>query len=127
MKKIEAAKAFAIIWCVISSFFMLSVLALFLILSMIISSDYTMELLEESVSPNGDFTARLYFHLSGGAAGTVSLRGYVTNNITEQTHPIYKSFRRGNFSVDWIDNVTVAINGIELNAISDSYGDVPHK
>jgi hypothetical protein len=120
MKKMESITTFTVVWSMIGG------LVVLLMLGRLVSSGrpYEMVLLEQAASPDETFVASLYMHLSGGAAGTVYMRGYVINAATGENRRIYTSFRRGSFSVEWLDDITVVINGVEIDAMSGTYGNV---
>jgi hypothetical protein len=76
---------------------------------------FELEFIQEAQSPNGIYTATLYFHFSGGAAGIVATRGYLRNNATETTRLVYNSSRRRDFNIEWTSDTTVVINDTKID------------
>src|SRR5690606_25302007 len=59
----------------------------------------------ELLSPSGDYTAQVYFHYYGGAAGGVNVYVNIishTENNVEST--VYASDAKSNFRIEWTDN-----------------------
>ncbi len=78
------------------------------------------EILETVISPNNRYTVTAYLH-NGGATVAYSVLGTVTDNKTGLKCNIYWQYRCSDAEIEWIDETTVVINGVELNVKKDKY------
>ncbi len=74
----------------------------------------------EASSPSNEYTVTAYLN-SGGATTGWSVLGTVTNNETEKNKNIYWQDECSEADIYWIDEITVSINGVELNVLKDVY------
>ncbi len=78
------------------------------------------EILSEVVSPNGAYTLTAYRN-NGGATTCYAVLCRVTNNKTGRGRNIYWQYRCSTASIQWIDEDTATINGMELDVWKDKY------
>jgi hypothetical protein len=78
------------------------------------------EIIEVSKSPDGAYTVTAYLN-NGGATTDYSVLCSVTNNQTGKTRNIYWQYHCQTADIQWLDNTTVIINGIELDVTKDIY------
>lgn len=78
------------------------------------------EVLQEVSSPGNTYTVTLYRN-NGGATTSYSILGAVKNNETGKERNIYWMYPCEDDQIQWIDDVTVIINGIELDVRKDAY------
>ena len=78
------------------------------------------ELLNEVVSPDGKYTISAYLN-NGGATTDYAVLCSVRNNKTEKEKNIYWNYHCTEAEIEWNDEDTVIINGIELNVTKDTY------
>ena len=78
------------------------------------------ELLNEVVSPDGKYTVSAYLN-NGGATTDYAVLCSVRNNKTEKEKNIYWNYHCTEAEIEWNDEDTVIINGIELNVTKDTY------
>lgn len=78
------------------------------------------ELLSESVSPDGKYTISTYLNNSGATTAYAVLCS-VRNNQTDKEKNIYWNHHCIEAKIEWNDEDTVTINGIELNVNEDTY------
>lgn len=71
-------------------------------------------------SPDKTYTIEIY-RSDGGATTSYAIRGELVNNRTDKRKNIYWEYKVNNVSVEWKDNYTVEINGIELDVRKDTY------
>lgn len=99
---------------------------LIVIISFMVSCSYSMEnlpqgeLLNSFDSPNGTYTVNIYL-CNGGATVDYAVRGELKNNIDGSQHNIYWNYHEDHAEVEWIDDETVIINGIQLNVLTEIY------
>ena len=81
----------------------------------------TGELISEVQSPGGKYTLKSY-RTDGGATTSYAIRGELNFN-TENKKPknIYWEYRVENSAVEWLDDDTVIINGVELDVPDEKY------
>ena len=81
----------------------------------------TGELISEVQSPSGTYTLKSY-RTDGGATTSYAIRGELNFN-TENKKPknIYWEYRVENSAVEWLDDDTVIINGVELDVPDEKY------
>lgn len=76
-------------------------------------------LIAQSSSSDGTYTVRAY-QVIGGTTVSDSIRAeLIFNNSNRMPKNIYWNYRESQVVIDWIDDDTVLINGVEL--------DVPHE
>lgn len=78
------------------------------------------ELLEEISSPDGNYTVSVYLN-NGGATTDYAVLCSARNNETEKERNIYWQYHCTKANVEWLDEKTVDINGVELDVEKDSY------
>ena len=72
-------------------------------------------------SPGGTYTLKSYL-ANGGATTSCAIRGELNFNIeNKKPKNIYWEYRVENVAVEWLDDYTVMINGIELDVPDDRY------
>ena len=74
----------------------------------------------ESTSPDGTYTVSAYLN-NGGATTSYSVLGVLKNNINNKTKNIYWQYRCDNAEIEWINNDTIKINGIQLQVEHEVY------
>ena len=81
----------------------------------------TGELISEVQSPGGTYTLKSY-RTDGGATTSYAIRGELKFN-TENKKPknIYWEYRVENAEVEWLDEDTVMINGVQLDVPDEKY------
>lgn len=72
------------------------------------------ELINEVVSPDGKYTVSAYLN-NGGATTDYAVLCSVRNNETEKEKNIYWNYQCTEAVIEWNNEDTVTINGIELN------------
>lgn len=82
----------------------------------------TGEYMFKSVSPNKNYTVRIY-QSSGGATTGFAIRGeLIDNNKTfNKKKNIYWNYPQETARVKWIDNDTVNISGHEINVKTETF------
>jgi hypothetical protein len=78
------------------------------------------EYLAESTSPNGTYTVTAYLN-NGGATTSYAVLGRLKNNKKGRTKNIYWQYRCEKAEMEWLDDETIKINGIELNVKNEIY------
>ncbi len=78
------------------------------------------ELINEVVSPDGKYTVSAYLN-NGGATTDYAVLCSVRNNETDKAKNIYWNYHCTKAEIEWIDEKTIAINGVELNVTKDTY------
>lgn len=78
------------------------------------------ELMETIYSPDGTYRINS-FRVLGNATVDFSVRCEVIENSSGKKRNIYWEYRCESARIEWIDNITVKINEIQLNVITDSY------
>ena len=78
------------------------------------------ELINEVVSPDGKYTVSAYLN-NGGATTDYAVLCSVRNNETEKKKNIYWNYHCTEAKIEWNDEDTVIINGVELNVDKDTY------
>ncbi|WP_420488292.1 DUF5412 domain-containing protein [Gottfriedia acidiceleris] len=76
--------------------------------------------LTEEKSPNGNYTLKAYV-TSGGATTGYAVRGELVYNKEKKSKTVYWNYRERAADIEWIDNVTVVINGHTLNIPNDKF------
>jgi hypothetical protein len=78
------------------------------------------EYLGESISPNGTHTVAAYLN-NGGATTGYAVLGTLKNNKNGKTKNIYWQYRCEKADMEWLDDETIKINGLELNVNNEIY------
>lgn len=78
------------------------------------------ELLNEVISPDGKYTVTSYLN-NGGATTDYAVLCSVKNNQTGKEKNIYWNYHCTEANIEWTNEDTVTINGIELNVKKDIY------
>lgn len=78
------------------------------------------KLLKESSSPDGKYTVSVYLN-NGGATTGYAVLCSVKDNESGKERNIYWKYRIENANVEWTNEKTVIINGVELDVTKDSY------
>lgn len=78
------------------------------------------EYLDELTSPNGTYTVTTYLN-NGGAITNYSVLGTLKNNINGEIKNIYWEYRCEESEMEWLNDETIKINGIELNVRNEIY------
>lgn len=77
-------------------------------------------LMSEIKSPDGNYTIKAY--VSEAALSAPAVRGELNYNETKKKPKnIYWNYREDSANIEWIDNVTVIINGHKLNILHDTF------
>ena len=79
------------------------------------------ELISEVQSPNGEYSIKGYL-TNGGATTSYAIRGELNyNNSKRRAKNIYWNYREEEAIIEWVDNNTVIINGIELDVPNEKF------
>jgi hypothetical protein len=78
------------------------------------------EVIEEVISPNDNYTITAYLN-NGGATSDYAVLCSVTDNQTGKERNIYWKYHCSEAEIEWKDEKTVIINGVELDVLKDSY------
>lgn len=78
------------------------------------------EYLDESTSPNGTYTVTAYLN-NGGATTSYAVLGTLKNNKNGKSKNIYWQYRCEKAEMEWLNDETIKINGIELNVKNETY------
>ena len=78
------------------------------------------EVLQEITSPSGDDTIVVYLN-NDGATTSYAILCTVKDNQTGRERNIYWQDHRDEANVQWVDDDTVIINGVELDVWEESY------
>lgn len=81
---------------------------------------YGQECIAESTSPNGTYTVTAYLN-NGGATTSYAVLGTLSNNKKGKTKNIYWQYRCEKAEMEWLNDETIKINGIELNVNNEIY------
>ena len=76
--------------------------------------------LTESSSPNGTYTVTAYLN-NGGATTSYSVLGTLKNNKNGKTKNIYWQYRCQKAEIEWLNEESIRINGVELNVKNEIY------
>lgn len=76
--------------------------------------------LTESTSPNGTYTVTAYLN-NGGATTSYAVLGTLKNNKNGKTKNIYWQYRCEKAEIEWLNDETIKMNGIELNVKNETY------
>lgn len=84
-------------------------------------SEYTGgEFIGATDSPNGRYTISAYIY-RGSATESDTVRAELIDNDNDLQKNIYLQYRKRSVRCEWIDDVTVNINGIILDVTCDTY------
>lgn len=78
------------------------------------------EFLHSSMSPEGTYRVDAYV-CSGNATTDFSVRCSVTEVDSNEERNFYWAYHYETADIQWIDDTTVVINGIQLDVTKDSY------
>ena len=78
------------------------------------------EIITTSDSPDYTYTITAYLN-NGGATTAYAVLCSVKNNETGKERNIYWNYRCSTADIQWVDDKTVNINGIELDVTKDLY------
>lgn len=78
------------------------------------------EVLKEVSSPDEQYTVTAYLN-NGGATTDYAVLCSVKNNETGKERNIYWNYNCYDAEIEWKDERTVIINGIELDVLKDTY------
>lgn len=78
------------------------------------------EVIQEVTSPNDNYTIKAYLN-NGGATSDYAVLCTVTDNQTGKERNIYWQYHCSEAKIEWKDEMTVIINGVELDVFKDSY------
>ena len=73
-----------------------------------------------SESPDSSYTVTAYLN-NGGATTDYAVLCAVKNNKTGKERNIYWNYHCSTADIQWLDDKTVSINGIELDVTKDKY------
>ncbi len=98
------------------------ILTVILIFSVLYCAIWAMrlELINKSDSPDSKYTVTAYLD-NGGATTPYSVLCTVKNKKIGFQRKIYWEYRCDEAEIEWLDNTTVIINGIELDVKKDNY------
>lgn len=78
------------------------------------------EIINVSESPDASYTVTAYLN-SGGATVDFAVLCAVKNNETGEERNIYWNYHCSTADIQWLDDKTININGIELDVTKDEY------
>lgn len=78
------------------------------------------EYMSESTSPNGTYTVTAYLN-NGGATTSYAVLGTLKNNKNGKTKNIYWQYRCEKAKMEWLNDETIKINGLELKVKNEIY------
>ena len=78
------------------------------------------EVIQEIISPNDNYTITAYLN-NGGATSDYAVLCSVIDNQTGKERNIYWQYHCSDVDIEWKDERTVIINGIQLDVLKDSY------
>ena len=78
------------------------------------------EVIEEVISPNDTYTITTYLN-NGGATTDYAVLCSVTEKQTGKERNIYWQYHCSEAKIEWKDEKTIIINGVELDVLKDSY------
>ena len=78
------------------------------------------EVIQEVPSPDGTYTVTAYLN-SGGATTDYAVLCSVKTNGRGKEKNIYWKYHCEDVSIQWLDDETVKIDGVELNVRKDTY------
>ena len=81
----------------------------------------TGEFLTEAASPNGDYTVKVYVSKSGATVADAVRGEVIYHQKKNKVKNIYWAYRESDADVIWLDEETVAINGVQLDVRREVY------
>lgn len=78
------------------------------------------DFLSKSTSPDGRYTVTAYLN-NGGATTDYAVLCTATDNETGRVRNIYWNYKCEKAEIEWIDEDTARINGVELDVMKDKY------
>ena len=84
-------------------------------------SRFKQELITESISPEGTYTINAYLYNGGATTSYVVLGELVFNKENKKSKKIYWQYKEENAVIEWIDDDTVLINGVQLELPHETY------
>lgn len=84
-------------------------------------SRFKQELIAESTSPNGTYTVNAYVSDGGATTSFTVLGELVFNEQNKRSKKIYWQYREENANIEWLDEHTVIINGVQLELPHETY------
>ena len=78
------------------------------------------EVITVSYSPDSSYTVTAYLN-NGGATTDYAVLCAVKNNKTGKERNIYWNYHCSTADIQWLDDKSVSINGIELDVTKDKY------
>ena len=78
------------------------------------------DFIKSADSPDGTYRVNAYL-CNGGATVDYSVRGELETTATGEKRNIYWCYHKHDAEIEWVDNQTVIINGIELDVTKDHY------
>ncbi len=78
------------------------------------------EIIATSDSPDASYTITAYLN-NGGTTTDYAVLCAVKNNKTGKERNIYWNYHCQSSNIQWLDNKTVSINGVELDVTKDLY------
>ncbi|AJD89741.1 hypothetical protein JMA_04240 [Jeotgalibacillus malaysiensis] len=78
------------------------------------------EFMTEETSPGGTYTLKAYL-ANSGATVVYAVRGELVTNDSGKTKNVYWQYREEEAEIEWLDEDTVVINGIELDVPGERY------
>lgn len=84
-------------------------------------SRFKQELITESISPEGTYTVNAYLYNGGATTSYVVLGELVFNEENKKSKKIYWQYKEENAVIEWIDDDTVLINGVQLELPHETY------
>ncbi|WP_404409468.1 DUF5412 domain-containing protein [Jeotgalibacillus malaysiensis] len=78
------------------------------------------EFMTEETSPDGTYTLKAYL-TNGGATVAYAVRGELVTNDSGKTKNISWQYREEEAEIEWLDEDTVVINGVELDVPGERY------
>lgn len=84
-------------------------------------SRFKQELITESISPEGTYTVNAYLYNGGATTSYAVLGELVFNEVNKKSKKIYWQYKEENAVIEWIDDDTVLINGVQLELPHETY------
>jgi len=78
-------------------------------------------MIEEKTSPNGTYTVKAYLSDMGATTSYSIVAELIFNKENRKAKNIYFKNKQNSVEINWIDNDTVEINGIELDVPYEVY------
>lgn len=84
-------------------------------------SRFKQERITESISPEGKYTVNAYLYNGGATTSYVVLGELVFNEENKKSKKIYWQYKEEKAVIEWIDDDTVLINGVQLELPHETY------